>query len=305
MFLKCLVLGSFVCGGVVAACSSSSVPVATVPPGSDAAAFLDANVQVDAGNADASVREDAALNVQIESEPNNGATVTEFNAMTLPGTMRGVIDPANDTDIFAVDLTPGQFWEWTAAPSSDLAPLVTLFDTNMNSLNPTSIGYAAAGAPASLQHFVLRPGKFVVAMRDARNRAPSQNKGGPGFGYALTAKRIASLPAIPVTFPSIKQGKLASVGAVDLYSFSGTMGKGFDIIVRALRKSPPSTLDSRLSLYDVTGNRAIITNDNVSTTITDSQVGGAAALTGDIIVIVDNEGVNTTDLSYEIEFKLR
>jgi hypothetical protein len=50
---------------------------------------------------------------------------------------------------------------------------------------------------------------------------------------------------------------------------------------------------------------AIITNDTVSTTITDSQVGGAAALTGDIIVIVDNEGVNTTDLSYEIEFKLR
>jgi hypothetical protein len=304
MFLKCLVPGSFLSVSLLAACSSSA-PALPVPSGNDAAASFDANVQTDAGSVDASVREDAAVNVQMESEPNNGATTTELNAMTLPGTMRGAIDPANDTDIFGIDVAPGQFWEWTAAPSADLAPLVTLFDTSTNSLNPTSIGYAAAGAPATVQHFVLRPGKFVAAMRDARNRAPSQNKGGPSFGYALTAKRVASLPAIPVTFPSIKQGKLASVGAVDLYSFSGTMGKGFDVIVRALRKSPPSTLDSRLSLYDVTANRAIITNDNVSATITDSQVGGANALTGDIIVIVDNEGINAADLSYEVEFKLR
>jgi hypothetical protein len=246
----------------------------------------------------------APVVTQTESEPNGGATVTEVNAMTLPGAMKGAISPANDTDIFSIDVAPGQYWEWTASPSADLAPLITLFDTAPNSLNPTYIGYAAQGQVAKLQHFVLRPGTLVAAMRDARNRTPSQNKGGPSFGYTLEAKRVTPTPTA-VTFPVVKQGRLSSVGASDLYAFTDTMGKGFDIIVRAARKSPPSTLDSRISLFDVSGTRAIITNDNVSMTIPDSQIGGASPLTGTFLVIVDNEGANEADLSYEIEFKLR
>jgi hypothetical protein len=267
----------------------------------------------DAGNAvDAATMKDAGMGEpdaptgpsQTEMEPNNGAATTEVNTMIVPGTMSGKIDPANDSDIFSVDVMPGQYWEWTATPSADLAPLVTLFDTAPASLNPTAIAPAGAGVPATLQHFVLRPGKFVVAMRDARNRTPSQNKGGPSFGYALAAKQVMRTP-VAVTFPSIKQGRLTSLGGTDLYAFTTTTGKGFDIIVRASRKAPASTLDARLSLYDVAGNKAIITNDNTSTTIPDPQVGSASEFSGNYMVVVDNEGTNDADLSYEIEFKLR
>ncbi len=252
---------------------------------------------------DAGTDVEEPLIVQTEVEPNNGTP--EVGNMKLAGVMNGKIDPANDIDIFAIDIAPGDFWEWTAQPTTaDLAPLITVFDTAPNTLNPTAIGYSAAGAPAKLQHFVLRPGTFVVAMRDARNRAPSQNKGGPTYGYALTGKHRAPQP-VSVTFPAKKTGKLASLGSVDLYTFTGTGGKGWDININAARKVPASTLDSRLSLFDLPAKKGLITNDNISATITDSQIGSPDPFPSTYMVIVDNEGTNDADLSYEIEFKLR
>jgi len=75
-------------------------------------------------------------------------------------------------------------------------------------------------------------------------------------------------------------------------------------VINAERKAVPSTLDSRLSLFDLTNKKAIITNDNAAGT-TDSQVGSADPLPSTYMVIVENEGKDATDLSYEIQFKLR
>jgi hypothetical protein len=307
-FSLLLVPGLFVASVCVAvACSDSSSP--SGPGESDPDASGDgAGRPADASN-DTSMINDAGADVEEtltianEVEPNNGATKTEIGSMKLPGTMNGKIDPANDTDIFAIDLAPGDFWDWTATPTTgDLAPHVIVFDSAMG-LNPTVVGFAAAGQPAKLQHFVLRTGTFVVGMRDARNVGADGGKGGPTYGYALTAKRATPQP-VSVTFPATKAGKLASLGSVDLYTFSGTNGKGFDIIVRAEKKMPPSTLDSRLSLFDLTAKKAIITNDNATGT-TDSQVGSPDPAPSTYMVIVENEGKDPTDLSYEIEFKLR
>ena len=216
--------------------------------------------------------------------------------------MNGKIDPVADVDLFAVDLVPGEFWEWSAAPTgADLAPHITVFDTA--GLDPTVVGYAAAGKPAALQHFVLRPGTFIMAMRDARNVPAPGTKGGPTYGYAVTGKRGTPKPVV-VAFPMTKTGKLTSVGAEDFYTFTGTGGKGFDIVVNADRKLPRSTLDSRISLFDLDTKTAIITNDNAAGT-TDSQIGGADPLPHSYLVIVDNEGKDDTDLSYEIQFKVR
>ena len=118
----------------------------------------------------------------------------------------------------------------------------------------------------------------------------------------MTGKRGTPKP-VTVTFPTTKTGKLASVGAEDFYTFTGTGGKGFDIVINADRKLPRSTLDSRISLFDLTAKKALITNDNAAGT-TDSQIGGDA-LPSTYLVIVDNEGKDDTDLSYEIQFKLR
>ncbi len=269
---------------------------APVSPGDDAGG--DSATGSDAGD-DAG----EALTSATEVEPNNGATKTEVGTMKLPGVMNGKIDPVADVDLFAVDLAPGDFWEWSAAPTSaDLAPHLTVFDIAPAGLNPVVVGYAAAGAPAKLQHFVLRPGTFVMGVRDARNIPAPGTRGGPTFGYAVTGKRGTPKP-VTVTFPTTKTGKLASVGAEDFYTFTGTGGKGFDIVINADRRLPRSTLDSRISLFDLTAKKALITNDNAAGT-TDSQIGGDA-LPSTYLVIVDNEGKDDTDLSYEIQFKLR
>lgn len=282
----------------------------------------------DAGNADASTsphedggasseeRDDSGTNADAgdepdvdvgptatEVEPNNGATDTEVGSMVIPGTMKGAIDPANDVDVFSIALSPGDFWEWTATPTTgDLAPHIIVFDT-AGGLNPNVASFAGAGAKSVLQHFVLNQGTFVVAVRDARNVGMSGHQGGPNFTYSLSAKRRVPAP-IPVTFPTTKTGTLATVGSVDLYTFNGTNGKGFDIVVNAERKALPSTLDSRLSLFDLTTKKWLITNDNLKDS-TDSQVGSDDASGDTFMVIVENEGTNPADLSYEITFTNR
>ena len=291
--------------GAAAACSDSS---STASSEVDAGTQTDAPTTVTDSSTDTSIA-DAGADVEetptvaSEIEPNDGKTATQIGTMVLPGTMNGVIDPVNDTDIFAIKLSPGDFWDWTATPSSaDLAPHVIVFDTAAG-LNPNVVGFAGAGQPAKLQHFVLRTGTFVVGMRDARNVGADGGKGGPTYGYALTGKRGVAQP-IAVTFPSTKSGKLASVGSVDLYTFTGTNGKGFDVEITAARKAVPSTLDSRLSIFDLTAKKAIITNDNAAGT-TDSQIGSPDPAPSTYMVIVENEGKDGTDLSYDIAFTLR
>lgn len=289
-----------------AACSDSSSGDPTTPM--EAGPRSDAPVSPGEAGSDSAPGTDAGddagepLTTATEVEPNNATP--EIGSMKLPGVMNGKIDPVADVDVFAVDLVPGEFWEWSAAPTgADLAPHLTVFDSAKNSMNPIVVGYAAAGKPALLQHFVLRSGTFLMVMRDARNVPAPGTKGGPTYGYAVTGKRGTPKP-VAVTFPSTKAGKLAGVGAEDFYVFTSTAGKGFDVVVNADRKNPRSTLDSRLSIFDLTKKSAIGTNDNAAGT-TDSQLGSPDPLSGSFLVIVDNEGKDESDLSYEIEFKQR
>ena len=291
--------------GAAAACSDASSPASSDDAGTetDAPSTTVKDSATDTAIEDAGADVEETPTIATEVEPNDGKVATQIGTMALPGTMNGVIDPVNDTDIFAIKLSPGDFWDWTATPqSADLAPHVIVFDT-AGGLNPNVVGFAGAGQPAKLQHFVLRTGTFVVGMRDARNVGADGGKGGPTYGYALTAKRGTAQP-VSVTFPSTKTGKLASVGSVDLYTFTGTGGKGWDIVINAERKASPSTLDSRLSLFDVTAKKAVITNDNAAGT-TDSQIGSPDPAPSTYMVIVENEGKNGADLSYEIQFNLR
>lgn len=259
----------------------------------------DTNVPDDAGS-------DAAeppLTEQTEKEPNDGTTATEVGTMMLPGIMSGALDPANDVDIFSIAPAPGELWEWTLAPKgADLAPHLTIFDTDPNNMNPTVLAKGDAAQTITLQHFVLGTGKLVAAVRDARNVPTGTGRGGPSYGYTLTAKKKTPAP-IAATFPSTKTGKLASLSSVDLYSFTLTASTGVDVIIRAERKTAPSTLDSRLSLFSVTTKKSVGTNDDASGT-TDSQLGGTLPA-GSYIAVVENEGTNAADLSYEIELALR
>jgi hypothetical protein len=303
---------------LAAACSSSNGDAVVPPPAAlnDAGSgATDAPVspmpdgsmpsQDGASSQDAATDAEQPLTVATEVEPNNGATKVEIGAMVLPGTMNGKIDPANDIDIFTIQLSPGEFWNWTATPTTaDLAPHVIIFDTDTAGRNPNEVGFAAPGATAKLQHFVLSTGMFVVAVRDERNVPTATGKGGPTYGYALTGTRVTPSP-IAVTFPVTKTGKLASIGSVDLYKFTGTNGQGFDVSVRAASAS--STIDSRISIFDIPAKSVVGTNDDDGSTsdTRDTKLGSASPAPSTYMVIVENEGTDATDLSYEIQFSLR
>jgi len=311
-----LVAGS-IC--LAAACSSSTNDSAAVP---DTSAGTDAGTGAPdaptsstqdsstsspdgASSQDAATDADQPLTVATEVEPNGGTPATAVGTMVLPGTMNGTIDPANDADLFTIQLAPGEFWDWTATPkTADLAPHVIIFDTDPAGKNPNEAGFAAAGATAKVQHFVLSTGTFVVGVRDARNVPTATGKGGPTYGYALTGKRATPAP-IAITFPATKMGKLASVGSVDLYTFTGTNGQGFDVSVRGASAS--STIDSRLSIFDIPAKNVIGTNDDDGSTpdTRDTKLGSASPAPSTYMVIVENEGTDATDLSYEIQFSLR
>ena len=109
----------------------------------------------------------------------------------------------------------------------------------------------------------------------ADKRAPESAPPAPPPSPVSPPKPAAAVDA-PKPDDATKTGKLASVGSVDFYTFTGTGGKGWDIVVNAERKQPSSTLDSRLTIWDVTAKKPIITNDNAAGT-TDSQIGSPDA----------------------------
>ncbi len=283
--------------------------------GADAPAS-DAKVPVDGGDPHAGPPPGPTAE---ESEPNGGefddAGVPRTNAMTTPGTMTGAIDPADDADLFTLKLSPGELWYWRLGPdgSSLYTPHLAVFDTAANNLNPTQIVRGGEAGEVSLQHFVLRPGKFAVAVRDARNvpSSSSQYAGDAQIKYVLYAYKDAATPT-PVTLPQTVTGALTQVSSVALYSFKATKNQNVEIVLRAARKQPASELDSRMSLFNATSKTAVLTNDNAGTS-KDSEIRGPMPADAEYWIIVENEAdmvfdANPSavpDLSFELEFNLK
>jgi hypothetical protein len=302
--MRSLLLSSSV--ALFIACSttetSTSAPATTDDAGSDSDTTGrdpgDSGSDPDA--ADAAADADQPFTEQQEKEPNNGSPATDVNAMTIPGSMTGAIDPADDTDIFSVIPAAGELWEWKLVPTgTDLAPHITVFDTAAGTLNPTVLAKGAPGETATIQHFVLGGGKWVAAVRDARNVPNPTGKGGATYGYTFTAKKVTpQLTTIAVG--DTKTGTLASLSSVALFKLSLAASTGLDVVVRAERKSSPSTLDSRLSIWSTATKKSIGTNDDAGGT-SDSELGGSAIPAGTYTIVLDNEGTDGSDLSYEIE----
>lgn len=292
---------------LLAACSSTESSPANAGGADAAVSVFDGGATDDAtspGKPDSGTDTGSPTQAQQEAEPNDGKTTADVGTMTVPGQMVGALSPADDVDIFSISVSAGELWDWSLSPAtSDLAPHLTVFDTASDTKNPTRLVAGSPGKPSALTHFVLQSGSFVAAVRDSRNVPKGTGKGGATYGYTLEAKKIPLAPT-SVVFPSTKSGKLAGLGALDLYTFDAKAGTGFDIVLRAARKNPASTLDSRMSLFDKTAGQVLITNDDASGT-SDSQVGGTLPSTGAYIVVIESEGTNAADLSYELEFKLR
>jgi len=316
-----------------ASCSSSSSSDSTAGSGVDAGlANDDAGVTpADGGSSgDDAAKGDAATEPEDptgtppgpsenESEPNGGANddagVPQTNTMTIPGTMSGAIDPADDADIFKLDFAPGDLWFFRIAADTGApyVPHLTVFDIAPSNLNPTRLVKAAsASVDAPLPCFVLRPGTFVAAVRDARNvpSASSAHAGGPTDKYVLKAWKTTPVPTA-VSLPSSVSGALKSFSALAFYSFTTTKNTNVEIVLKAARKAKPSALDSRMTLFHAASKTAILTNDNAGGTTTDSEIRGPMPMDGEYWVIVENEAAmvydpaSVPDLSYTIDFNLK
>lgn len=302
-----LVLGSIT---LFIACSttetSTSSPATNDDAGTDSgnSTRRDSGTDPDPDPQDGGTDGGEPLTEQQESEPNNGTPATAVNAMTIPGSMSGAIDPANDVDIFGVMPAAGEVWEWKVAPNgADLAPHVTVFDTAADNTNPTVLAKANAGATATIQHFVLGGGQWVAAVRDARNVPSPTGKGGATYGYTFTAKKITP-QVTTIAVGDTKTGTLASLSSIALFKLTLASPTGLDVIVRADRKSSPSTLDSRLSMWRESTKTTIGTNDDIASS-SDSELGGDSLPAGAYIIVLENEGTDATDLSYELEVVAR
>jgi hypothetical protein len=292
------------------ACTTTETSTSTPTTNEDAGTDAGGSTRRDSGDTepdpdpqDAGTDADEPLTEQQEKEPNNGSSTTDVQKMTIPGTMTGAIDPANDADIFAITPAAGELWEWKVDPTTaDLAPHLTVFDSAADNTNPTVLAKGAAGDTATIEHFVLGGGTWLAAVRDARDVPAGTGKGGATYGYTFTAKKLTAQPTT-IAVGDTKTGTLASLSSVALFKLTLAASTGLDVVVRAERKASPSTLDSRLSIWSAATKKSIGTNDDATGT-SDSELGGTIPA-GTYTIVLENEGTDATDLSYEVEVVAR
>lgn len=256
----------------------------------------------DAGDASIDVV-DTSTPVTLEKEPNDGKLATDVNAFPIPGDATGAIDPADDLDILSVTLNAGDLWTWTVAGSGGMTPHLGISERGNKA--PTMV--ATGATVAEQEHFVLEAETYFLIVRDARNvpMATSKHVGGPELTWRASARPLVRTPT-PATFPTTLSGKLDKRSSIALYSFTGAKDLGFDIVLRAQRKSPASDMDSRMSLYEKTTKTWVLTNDDdVAAKTKDSHIGGILPISGDYVVIVENVSAVASDLSFDLAFTKR
>ena len=226
--------------------------------------------------------------------------VADVNALAIPGDVTGAVDPADDLDIFTVQLSAGDTWQWQleAADGGLLAGHLAIAE-HANKV-PNLVGRAAAGGAVTQEQFALSSGRYNVFVRDVRNvTAPSQHLGGPAYDYRLTVTKQVKTPA-PLTLPANLTATLPSRTAQALYSFTTTTSSMVVISVKAQNKAPASDLDGRLSLFDANAKLWLKTNDDqVLGSNADPLIQGTLPA-GTYVIVLDNVSPAASDLSYEL-----
>jgi hypothetical protein len=309
LFAGAVAVAGIAAGGQLAACSSSDE--ITTDAGSQVDASTDAvgNPSDSAtGDGGTTPGDDAStpLPTVAEVEPNNGTATDAGGAQTqlvaFPSNVTGAINPADDIDVFSASLVAGDVWTWTLdAKSSAMAPHLGL--SELGNKVPTMAAKGAAGGSAEQEHFVFETETFFAIVRDARNVGTSQHVGSAAHTYQLTGRKTPRTPTALVV-PSTAQGTLRTKTAIATYAFTLTQQTGLDIELKGTRKAPASNIDSRMSLFDATKKKYLITNDDISGSITDSKVGGVLPAS-DYVLVVENVAPDATDLSFELVTTLR
>jgi len=243
---------------------------------------------------------DAAPAAEMESEPNNGATVDEFNSLTLGTEMQGAIGTAGDSDVFRFDADPGSVYEvrLTAGDGSPLALHLTAIDAGRDG-SAAGNDYVKIDIPSSgdaeLQLLAMGQGGYFAIVRDARNVGSAGIEGSPAHTYSLMVTKQLAPSIAPLTFPSTNNDSLPSPGGVKLYSFSGTAGT--DVI---MDMQATGDVDGRLTLYSQMTGDWIARNDDRGLGDPNPVIDAPLTAGGDMILAVENIEPSAQNLDFQL-----
>lgn len=235
---------------------ASTDPVDTgtdVAQGTDAGAEPDVGAVPDAAAADADMS--APPGSLTESEPNDGATIDEVNALPVGAELQGVIGPG-DSDVFAVPSEPGLLYTVTLASAAggELVPHLTVLDGGRDGESPGA-DYVKIVRGQTIQFLAMGEGGHLVVVRDARN-VDGGSVGGDGFGYTLRVDAQEPAAQGAVDFGSPLTGTLGAPGDVHLWSFDATEGMEVTFDMNA------PTGDGRLYVFSVQSGSWIARQDD-------------------------------------------
>lgn len=228
-----------------------------------------------------------------ETEPNNGTTKTEFMPVTIPVVVSGAIGTADDVDIFGWQAAAGERLTATVKSDGALEPHLAVFGDAPLGVPPA---VSAGTGQVMAEYYVLKSGSMFIAVRDRRNVGSSPaHVGGPQLTYQLTVSWL-DRPPQPAVVGGQVSADLSPPGTVGVFSFEAVQDDKLEITVLAARLSPPSALDSRLSLFHPGQKAWLGTNDNISLSQTDSLLQGTMPFSGIYHAIVENEGSAVSNL---------
>lgn len=209
---------------------------------------------------------------QVESEPNN--TIAQANGVTPDVTVVGTLNPGGDMDFFGFDVTSGQaitieIRARSLTPASDADTVITLFDGRGNQLAENDD--FGGSLDSRLDFSATATGRVFLRVR---NFSP---KGGPTYTYeaVITRRGVAPPPqtinegepnnstaqANPISPPVTVRGTINPAGDVDFFVFDGRRGQQLSVDINAQTLTPPSPLDSVVTLFDSRGNQLAENDD--------------------------------------------
>ncbi|HXF05773.1 MAG TPA: DVUA0089 family protein [Blastocatellia bacterium] len=208
----------------------------------------------------------------VESEPNN--TIAQADGVVPDVTVAGTLDPGGDVDFFGFDVTSGQtitveIRARSLTPASDADTVITLFDGRGNQLAENDD--FGGSLDSRLDFSATTSGRVFLRVR---NFGP---KGGPTYTYEAVITRRGVIPppqintesepnnstaqANPITPPVTVRGTINPAGDVDFFVFDGRRGQQLLVDIDAQTLTPPSSLDSVVTLMDSRGNQLAENDD--------------------------------------------
>ncbi len=246
---------------------------------------------------------DAAVVYADEEEPNDGATLEEYNDLGLDVWMRGAVGTVGDSDVFRVQSTAGKVVRVVLElpTGSALEPHVAVFDDGRGTAAPgEDYVKVAVGASVMVEWLAMDTAGYFVAVRDVRNLAAG-TVGGADCTYEVHASEheTDAYEGQPLAFPSQFDDALPRASGLRLYGFQGD--DGADILVDL---QATGDMDGRLMIYADAIDSWIARNDDRGAQDPNPLIDAFLTEGGSMLLVVENIDERATDLSYSIDAKL-